>query len=148
MRKTPLLLIPLLLAGCVKQSASYYPDQERTRAVTVRAEQEYFWDKNITLTLVVSRLPDCQRAIPMAKVPKDDVAVELFATADNVYTIRSGAQVLQVELQDCTELTAPAQDAMGQAVGVFWLGAADKMSFDPPAADAAAPVQAPAAPGQ
>jgi hypothetical protein len=146
MRKTLLLLMPLLLAGCVKQSASYYVSDARDHAITLRAEQEYFWDKNITLSLVVSRFPDCQRAIQMDKVLMDDVAVELFATADNVFTIRSGSQVLQVELQDCTQLAEPAQDAMGEAVGVFRVGKGEKMDFEPavataPAAPAAAPTQ-------
>jgi hypothetical protein len=149
MRKTLPLLISLLLAGCVKQSASYYVSDARDHAITVRAEQEYFWDQHITLTLVVARFPDCQRAIPMDKVAKPDVAVELFSTGDNVFTIRSGSQVLQVEAQDCTQLVSPTQDAMGQAVGVFWLGEKDKMTFEPaapaanaaPAAPAAAPTQ-------
>lgn len=147
MRKTLLLLIPLLLAGCVKQSASYYVSDARDHAITVRAEQEYFWDKNITLSLVISRFPDCQRAIPMQKVLMDDVAVEVFATADNVFSIRSGSEVLQVELQNCTQLAEPAQEAMGEAVGVFRVGQGEKMDFEaaaapaPPAVPAAAPTQ-------
>lgn len=139
MRKALLLLAPLLLAGCVKQSASYYVSEVRDHAITVRAEQEYFWDKNITLTLVVSRFPDCQRAMPMAKVPLDDVVVELFAKSDEVFTIRSGDQVMQVETQDCTLLPEPPQDAMGAAVGVFRIGEKDKMDFEKSAAPAPAP---------
>jgi hypothetical protein len=148
MRNIPLLLISLLLAGCVKQSASYYVSDARDHAITVRAEQEYLWDKNITLTLVVARFPDCQRAIPMDKVAKSDVAVELFSTGDNVFTIRSGNQVLQVETRDCTQLVSPSQDAMGQAVGVFWLGEKDKMTFEPAAATGTAPAAPAAAPAQ
>lgn len=143
MRKALLLLTPLLLAGCVKQSASYYVSDARDHAITVRAEQEYFWDKNITLTLVVSRFPDCQRAIPMAKVPLDDVVVELFAKSDDVFSIRSGDQVLQVELQDCTLLPEPPQEAMGDAVGLFRIGERDKMDFEKAPATAAAPALQP-----
>ncbi|MES2317977.1 MAG: hypothetical protein V4631_10840 [Pseudomonadota bacterium] len=129
MRKILILLTPLLLAGCIKQSASYYVSETRDHAITLRAEQEYFWEDNITLTLVVSRMPDCQRAIPMGKVPKTDLAVELFSSGDGVFTLRSGSEVLQVDTQSCTQLAAPAPNALGDGVGVFSLGK-DKMEFN------------------
>jgi hypothetical protein len=131
MRKTLLLLTPLLLAGCVKQSASYYISDARDHAITVRAEQEYFWDDNITLTLVTSRFPDCQRAMPLAKALKPDVAVELFSNGNDVFTLRSGTQVVQIDTQTCTQLAEPAPDALGDGVGVFSLGTeAEKMDFN------------------
>ena len=131
MRKTLLIMVPLLLAGCVKQSASYYVgDQARDHAISVLAEQEYFWDKSVALRLVVARLPDCQRAIPLSKLPIGDVAVELFATSENVYTVRSGDEVVQFDTGNCTQLAEPPQTAMGQAVGVFRIGE-DKMDFEP-----------------
>ncbi|SHH67616.1 hypothetical protein [Massilia sp. CF038] len=147
MRKTLLLLSPLLLAGCVKQSATYYANEARDQVITVRAEQAYFWDKNITLQLVIGNLPNCQRAIPMQQVPVDDVAVEVFAKGDAVYSIRSGSEVLQVELNDCTELPEPPQEAMGDAVGIFRVGTQkEKMDFEAVAAPKAAPAPAPEAP--
>jgi len=145
MRKSLLLLTPLLLAGCVKQSASYYANEARDQTITVRAEQEYFWDKNITLSLVMARAPDCQRALPLDKVPMDDVAVELFSKGEGVYSIRSGAQVVQIELGNCTRLADPKQEDMGEAVGIFRVGTQkEKMDFEPLPAAAATP--APAAP--
>ncbi|HEY0062677.1 MAG TPA: hypothetical protein VGC21_11185 [Telluria sp.] len=145
MRKTLLLLTPLLLAACVKQSATYYADEARDQVITVRAEQEYFWDKNITLQLVIGNLPSCQRAIPMRKVPVDDVAVELFAKGDNVYSIRSGSEVLQVELGGCTQLAEPPQEAMGDAVGIFRVGTQkEKMDFEAVAPANPAPAAGPA----
>jgi hypothetical protein len=145
MRKSLLLLLtPLLLAGCVKQSASYYANEERDQTITVRAEQEYAWDKNITLSLVVARFPDCQRAVALDKVPMDDVAVELFSKGEGVYTIRSGAQVVQVELGNCTQLPEPKQEEMGEAVGIFRIGTQkEKMDFEPLPAPAATPAPPP-----
>ena len=132
MRKTLLVLTPLLLAGCVKQSASYYVSDARDHAITVRAEQEYLWDQNITLTVVASRFPDCQRALKLRKVVKPDVVVELFSSGDSVFTIRSGEELKQFEMQGCTELPTPAPNAIGQAVGVFRLidGRSEKMDFE------------------
>jgi hypothetical protein len=145
MRKSLLLLLtPLLLAGCVKQSASYYANEERNQTITVRAEQEYVWDKNITLSLVVARFPDCQRAVALDKVPMDDVAVELFSKGEGAYTIRSGAQVVQVELDNCTQLPEPKQEEMGEAVGIFRIGLQkEKMDFESLPAPAATPAPPP-----
>lgn len=130
MRILLLVLTPLLLAGCIKQSASYYVSDKRDHAITVRAQQEYFWDDSISLTLVAAHFPDCQRAIPLDKVAAPDVVVELFTSGENVYTVRSGAQVVQFDMQTCTRLADPAQNALGDAVGVFRLGD-EKMDFEP-----------------
>jgi hypothetical protein len=140
-----LLLTPLLLAGCIKQSGRYYVSDARDHAISVRAEQEYLWDKNITLSVVAARFPDCQRAIALDKVTRDDVAVELFSPGENVFTIRSGDQLVQFDMQNCTVLATPAPNALGAAVGVFRLGDGTKMAFEQaPAAAQAAPPPTPA----
>lgn len=143
MRKTLILLTPLLLAGCIKQSNSYYVSDVRDHAITVRAAQEYFWTKDITLTVVASRLPDCQRAFKLLKVPADDVAVELFSNGDDIYTIRSDDEVLQIDTQSCTQRESPPQTALGTPVGIFRIGAGAKMDYENLVKpDAAAPAPA------
>ncbi len=138
MRKTLIVLTPLLLAGCIKQSASYYVSDTRDHAITVRAEQEYVWDQNISLTVVASRFPACQRAFKLDKVAAPEVVVELFTTGEDVFTIRSGDQLKQFEMQNCSELATPAPNALGESVGVFRLGEGEKMDFEPAAAAAPA----------
>jgi hypothetical protein len=135
MRRTLILLTPLLLAGCIKQSASYYIDGN-DHALTVRAEQEYFWKDEVTLTLVASRMPDCQRQFPLAKERAADAVVELFASGDNVFTVRTGALVWQVDTQGCTKRGPPAPDGYGSPVGVFRLENKN-MVFEPVAAEPA-----------
>jgi hypothetical protein len=125
MRKRLILLTPLLLAGCVNESASYYIDGNE-HALSVRAEQERFWSKQVTLRLVAARLPECQRQLVLGKVPLADLDVELFAAGENVYTLRAGDQVWQVETQGCTRLPAPAQAALGQPLGAFRLDQSGK----------------------
>ena len=137
MRKTVILLTPLLLAGCIKQSASYYVSETRDHAITVRAEQEYLWDDSITLTVFASRMPDCQRAMPFGKALKTDLAVELYANGEGVFTVRSGSNVLQLDTLTCKQLATPAPNALGDGVGVFSLGK-DKMEFNLAAPTAAA----------
>jgi hypothetical protein len=92
----------------------------------------------------VARFPDCQRAVALDKVPMDDVAVELFSKGEGVYTIRSGAQVVQVELDNCTQLPEPKQEEMGEAVGIFRIGIQkEKMDFESLPAPAATPAPPP-----
>jgi hypothetical protein len=128
MRKRLVLLTPLLVAGCVNQSASYYIGNDHT--LTLRAQQERFWSKQVTLRLVAARLPECQRLLVLGTVPLSELDVELYAAGDNVYTLRAGNQVWQVETQGCTALPAPPQ-ALGQPLGAFRLDAAgNKLVFE------------------
>ena len=127
MRKL-LLLTPLLLAGCVDDSATYYIDGNQ-HALTVRVLQEYFWKKDVTIDLLASRMPDCQRRFPLGALPMSDVEIELFQSGENVYTLRAGEQVWRVETQGCSELEAPEQ-VTGQPLGLFHLDENKKLVFE------------------
>jgi hypothetical protein len=127
MRKL-LLLTPLLLAGCVDDSATYYIDGNQ-HALTVRALQEYFWKKEVTLDLLASRMPDCQRRIPLGALPMTDVEIELFESGENVYTLRAGEQAWRVETTGCSELEAPEQ-VTGKPLGLFHLDENKKLVFE------------------
>lgn len=130
MRKTLILLTPLLLAGCIDQSGSYYVGDERDHAITVHAAKDYVWADKVTLDVVVSHMPDCQRAIALGTQAQPDVAVELFSNGDGVYTLRAGTSVVQVDTNTCTRLADPAPDSLGDGVGVFSLGSGNKMEFN------------------
>jgi hypothetical protein len=141
MRRTSLILLtPLLLAGCIKESSSYIIN-DSDHALTLRAQQDYFWDESVTLTLIASRMPDCQRQFALTKVPIDELSVELFAAGDNVYNLRAGSETWQVETQTCTQTATPDAKALGQPVGTFHLNEEGKLVFEA-AADAAAAVAA------
>lgn len=127
MRKL-LLLTPLLLAGCVDDSATYYIDGNQ-HALTVRVLQEYFWKKDVTIDLLASRMPDCQRRIPLGALPMSDVEIELFQSGENVYTLRAGEQAWRVETAGCSELEAPEQ-VTGQPLGLFHLDENNKLVFE------------------
>ena len=142
MRKPPFLLLPLLapllLAGCVNDSASYQIEGNE-HALTVRVIQDYFWSKDATLRLTAARMPDCQRQIALGQVSLSGLEIELFASGPNLYTLRSGEDVWQVETQGCSELEAPEADAVtGQALGSFHLDEHDKLVFEAAAAGAGA----------
>lgn len=139
MRRRLLVLTPLLLAGCVDQSTSYTVNGNRDQALTVRAEQEYFWSDEVTLRLIVSRLPDCQRQHPLTTLPVPQVDIELYASGENLFTLRAGKQAWQVDMQTCEQSPAAPQSAPGDKLGSFKLGD-EKMVFEPAAAPAPAAV--------
>jgi len=123
-----LLLTPLLLAGCVDDSATYYIDGN-THALTVRAVQEQFWKKEVTLNLIAARMPDCQRRFELATLPMDEVELELFGSGENVYTVRAGEDVWRFETGSCSQLDAPEQ-VTGQPLGLFHLDDDKKLVFE------------------
>jgi hypothetical protein len=72
----------------------------------------------------------------LGTVSLSGLELELFASGPNVYTLRSGEDVWQVETQGCTELEAPEANAVtGQALGAFHVDEHDKLVFE--AAEAA-----------
>lgn len=140
---TAALCAPLLLAGCVNDSANYQIDG-RDHALILRVVQDYFWSKKANLRLIASRMPDCQRQFDLGEVSLSGLEIELFASGPNVYTVRVGEEAWQVDTQGCTELEAPDANAVtGQALGSFHLDDDEKLVFEAAATapDAAAAAQ-------
>ena len=123
------LLLPLLLAGCVNESASYLIDGS-DHSLSVFVTQDYFWSKEIGLRLVASRLPDCQRQFKLGKTPMADLNIELFSTGDDGFLLRAGDQMWQVETRNCTKLPSPSENVQAQPIGVFHLNGAKKLVFE------------------
>ena len=134
------LLTPLLLAGCVRSSASYYIDGP-AHSLSLRAEQEYFWNSDVVVKLVAAHLPDCQRQFPMMTLPLAEVEVELYGAGDNVYSVRVGKQVMRIETGGCTRLTEPTADELGQRLGAFKLDGENKLVFEKDATARAVPAE-------
>lgn len=111
------LLTPLLLAGCINDSATYYINGS-DHALTLRATQQRFWNKDVTLELIATRMPDCQRRIALGAMPAADTEIELFGTNDNVFLLRAGADVWRIDTGTCSELEAPEQ-VQGEPLGLF-----------------------------
>ncbi|MYN28961.1 hypothetical protein [Duganella levis] len=119
MRKILFLLMPLLLAACVDDSASYYADGPvGNHALTIHRAQKHFWSKDSRVELIMQRLPDCLRRIELTEMPADEVEIELLSAGDNVWTLRAGQEMWQVETQTCT-LYADVKGDGGELMGVF-----------------------------
>ena len=146
MRKILTVVPLLLLAGCVNDSATFYADGSREHTLTVRRQQEFFWKEDAQYTLMVARLPDCQRAIPLGEMPLEGLDFELFASGDNVWSLRAGKYVWQVETQGCTLVSeGGTTTATGTKLGTYAAESKKtKMRFDAEASPAA-PAAPPAA---
>jgi len=131
MTKRSLLILatPLLLAGCVNETASYAIDSS-DHALTVIVTQDYFWSKQAGLRLIASRLPDCQRQFDLGKTPMADLNVELFSTGEDSYLLRSGDEMWQVDTQNCTQLPPPSDNVQAQPIGVFHFDGRKKLVFE------------------
>lgn len=146
MRKLLLAILPLLLTACVRDSATYYTDSGRNHTLSLRRDQEYFWNDNVRLTLVAARIPECQRQIPLGEMLKDEVDIDVFAAPDNRWSLRWDSQVWQVETETCT-LIGEKGPVNGDKVGHFKVDEG-KLVFEPAVAAAPAPAQAAAAAAQ
>ncbi|WP_109246582.1 hypothetical protein [Massilia glaciei] len=120
LRMIGILLVPVLLAGCIRDGKTHYVEG-REHSLTVRAEQEYFWKDEVTLTFVASRTPECTRVFPMTKVPRAEVALTLHTLGNDVWNVRLGERTWQFETQGCTQRAGPPKDALGDLVGTFTL---------------------------
>jgi hypothetical protein len=134
MRSTWILLAPLVLAGCIKDSASHYIDGNN-HTISVRVAQDYFWKKTVRVTVVAARWPDCQRQFDFGTLPESEMELELFAAGENVYSVRAGERLWQFETNNCTLLPAPAPEALGQPVGVFRMDERGKFVLEKAAAE-------------
>jgi hypothetical protein len=145
MRRFCSLLMPLLLAGCVDGSATYYvTPKQNDHTLSLRMIQDYVWKKEVGLTLVAARLPDCQRQLKLGALPIDEAIVELFQASDYQYNLRAGTQLWQVDTQNCSLQPPPQPNALGAPLGVFLIDK-DKVVFEPAVAEpASGPAAAPA----
>jgi len=126
----PVLLPVLLLSGCVNDAASYTVNNDRDHAVVVRVTQDYFWSKQASLSVLASRLPDCQRRFDFGKTSLADLNIELFSTGEETYLLRAGDAMWQIETGSCTQLPPPGENVQAQPIGVFHMDDKKNLIFE------------------
>ena len=142
MRKLLIVMLSVLLSGCVQDFAIYMFDGQ-DHSLTVRRQQNYFWQDTVEVQLMATNLPQCQRLHTLSlDTPADEVTVDVFSAGDGVWNIRMGDQLWQAETTTCNSLVEMENDPkadLGQPVGQF-LVVDEKLTFEP-APQAAAPAQ-------
>jgi hypothetical protein len=130
------MLLACLLGGCADNSASYTASGA-SDTVTIHNEQPLFWSDELELTLIASRLPDCQRRFHLASMAAPDVDIELFAGTDQGWIVRLDKQLWQVDTQTCNATPVAATAVLGERLGAFKVDDDKHIAFESGVADAA-----------
>ncbi|WP_303783550.1 hypothetical protein [Azovibrio restrictus] len=118
-RFLPLFLLPLL-AACVNDGAAYMVDGPQ-HALSVVREQNLFWEKQVELAVVVSRLPDCQRKHVIQKAAPS-VPVELWQPGPGTFILQVGQNRYVTETRTCQGFARMTEDppgGMGEKLGTY-----------------------------
>lgn len=109
----------LLLSGCTNDGAAYLIDGPRHSVSIVR--DNMFWEKQVNLSLVVTRLPACQRRHAIQKAgPK--AHIELWQPGQDTYILKIGNAMYVTETRTCEGFARMDDDppgGLGVQLGVF-----------------------------
>jgi hypothetical protein len=145
MRKILMLATALLLAGCTEDSATFNIDGP-DHALTIRRQQRYFWEDKVEVALLASRMPDCRRLHQLGSfAPAEQTRVDVFAAGEQLWNLRMGQQLWQIETETCdglVELEFDPKADLGQPAGSFSVHDG-KLAFEPAPAAAQPVPQAP-----
>ena len=128
-RIAPLACI-LLLAGCIDDSASFEIGG-RDHALSLIREQRYFWEDEVELSLVVTRLPDCQRRHALESVGTRGTKIELYETEAQTFLLRQDKNWYVADSDSCSveRIETPKQGAQGNLRGTFEQEDEEKFTF-------------------
>ncbi|HEX5392445.1 MAG TPA: hypothetical protein VFW68_04150 [Rhodocyclaceae bacterium] len=122
MRMRSLLpLAVLLLAGCgTGDSTSYMIDNNREHALILIRDKQWLWS-DWEVSMIVARLPDCQRRHPLKNVSKDVVfKMELYESLEGGYILHQGKRWYVADTAKCDlqQFPEPPKEP-GDLIGVF-----------------------------
>jgi hypothetical protein len=122
MSRRLLFLLPLvlLLSACTNDNAAYLVDGPR-HALSIERKQDVFWKKEAQFSVVVSRLPDCQRKHPIQKASLN-TRVELWQPGPGTFILRIGSRDYVTETRTClgfARLDEEPPGGFGRLVGTF-----------------------------
>jgi hypothetical protein len=113
-----LLFLPLL-SGCTNDGASYLIDGQRHSISIVR--DNMFWQKQVNLAVVVTRLPDCQRRHPIQQA-NPRAHIELWQPGERTYILKIGGNLYVTETRTCEGFARMDEDppkGLGVQLGTF-----------------------------
>lgn len=95
-----LLCLPLALAACVNEGASYQIDGPQ-HSISLLREQKVAWNDEVKQELVVARYPECQRRHEISTGVKSRVEIELFEARPSLYVVHQGADWYATSTENC-----------------------------------------------
>jgi hypothetical protein len=118
-----LVLLAVLLAGCVQDTASYMIGNDRNHAITLARAQQWFWDDRVEVGVIAARQPACLGGINLKKVPRG-AALALYRAPDEypepIFILDVEKASYAVSTLSCKVQKFPTPpDDKGQRLGVF-----------------------------
>lgn len=108
-----------LLAGCENDAASFQIE-DKDHALTLIREQRVFWSKKTDLSLVVARLPDCQRRYALEPAPLPRAQASVYALGPRHFLLQQGDNWYDINTERCgLEALEQAPEIKAEPVGSF-----------------------------
>lgn len=109
-----------LLAAC-ENSATAYPIDGNQHALVLIREQPYFWDEAVDQSIVVSRLPQCQKRVTIHPGRKGMAHMEVFAAGDRLWALYQDRRWYLAGTEECLvqDWDKPDDTPPGPLVGTF-----------------------------
>lgn len=116
-----LVLLPVLVA-CENSATSYIVDTNQHALILIR-EQPYFWTSTVDQSLIVSRLPHCQRKVKIHPGPKDFTEMEVYEAGALLWALRQDERWYLASTEQCLvqDWSNPDGQSPGPQVGTFRL---------------------------
>lgn len=114
------LQVLLGLSGCTDDAASYMIDG-RYHSLSLAREQPYFWESKVRYSLIVTRLPTCQRKHPMV-LGNPLAKTELWDLGGGTYLLKQSNRMYVTETRTCegfAPLAEVPETGMGTLLGAF-----------------------------
>ena len=97
-------MLPLALAGCINDAASYMIGGDRHHAITLTRTQKWFWEDKVILSIVAARQPDCMGGLEIQDVSSNEPiplhqAPDVYA--EPIYILDAGGHAYAISTQSC-----------------------------------------------
>ena len=110
-----------LLSACINDGASFQIEGKE-HSISFLREQKWFWDPQVRLAVVATRMPECQRRHHLDPAPVKQAAVEVWRTGSTTFILKQADKLYLVETQTCEgfrKLGEPPPGGLGERMGAF-----------------------------
>ncbi|MBI5330811.1 MAG: hypothetical protein HZB71_09390 [Betaproteobacteria bacterium] len=110
----------LLLAGCFLQDTASVELNGRDNAITLKRTQQWPWDSDLQVEVIMRRMPDCNAGGTIEDVAHDAKLFLYYATENGVFLLKTGKRHYSVNSENCkvTRLKE-APEERGDKIGTF-----------------------------
>lgn len=114
------IAIALFLTGCFLQDTASVELNGRDNAITLKRTQQWPWDSDLQVEIIMRRMPDCNAGGTIEDVAHDAKLFLYYATEDGSFLLKTGKRYFNVNSGNCkvTRLKE-APEERGDKIGAF-----------------------------